>query len=365
VSAPLATQNPNELLPSSPVAEVASGIDALYLSGWADPPGSVFVELARARQAAEESDGPVPFMVGDVEFGVLPRASGKYKYSLVHPQVQLAVTPSEHFPTLRVQPRSELLHGIGPAAALAWCRKIGEELVGDVTWSLSRLDLFCDVQGWEIGGNDRHRFVCRASQLVTYEADGTFTGLVFGHRTTGTIGGRIYDKTLDVARTGKDWWFDVWGDRYEPGRQVLRIEFEVARKALVEFGIDRPEDGLASAAGVWAGLTEDWLSYRTPTRDGTKARWPVDPAWEAIQRATLRAEAVGLQRVRAGKGTGSLRRITPALVGYLARMASLVGTSGLDSSLAALRLVVSDDEIIRGIPFGDRVRQLVEADRYR
>jgi hypothetical protein len=374
--APLPAPTADDLLPLSSVAgspgrpagdlnEVASGVDALYLSGRGDPPQEVFAELAAARQSAEDADGPIPFMVGGVEFGIQPRSFGRYKYSLIHRHVQIGVTPSESLPTLRVQPRSELLHGIGPEAALAWCKQIGTEIVGDVRWSLSRLDLFCDVQGWDLDGDDRHRFVCRAQRLDTHEDGEAFTGLEFGRRTTKTVCARIYDKSLDVANTGKDWWIDKWNDSYDPARQVLRIELEIGRKGLVEFGIDTPEEGLALAPRVWAGGTEDWLTYRTPTADETKSRWPVAPEWEAIQQATLRGDAIGLERVRAGKGTGSLRRITPALVGYLARMASLVGTTEVESSLAALRMVVRDDEIIRGIQFPDRIAALVTEDRFR
>jgi hypothetical protein len=347
------------------LTELASGVDAMYLSGRGDLPPSLVSELAEARRAAEEADGPVPFMFGGVEFGIQPRSFGKYKYSLVHPHVQIGLTKSEKLPTLRVQPRSELLHGIGPQATLEWCQHLGAEELGDVFWSQNRLDLFCDVQGWDLLGDDRHRFVSQARRLDTHEDGEDFTGFEFGRRTTKTVCARIYDKTVDVVRTGKDWWIDKWGPAYDPGRPVLRVEFEIGRKGLVEFGIDRPEDALERAAGVWGGLTEHWLSYRSPTSDQTRSRWPVAPEWEAIQQATLRGDALGLDRVRAGKGTGSLRRITPALVGYFARMASLVGTPDVESSLAALRHVVADDEIVRGIQFSDRVAALAQQDRFR
>ncbi|MEI8148340.1 MAG: hypothetical protein WCG62_04590 [Actinomycetes bacterium] len=350
---------------SGPLVELASGVDAMYLSGRGELPRSLVEELVEGRRAADEAEGPVPFMFGGLEFGIQPRSFGKYKYSLIHSLMQIGVTTSASLPALRVQPRAELLHGLGPEAALSVCRDLGDQELGDVIWSLSRLDLFCDVQGWDLVGDDRHRFVARSRRRDTHEEGDEFTGFEFGRRATKTVCARIYDKTLQITKSGKDWWIDKWGEDYDPSLQVLRVEFEIGRQGLVEFGMEHPEVALCRAAGVWAGLTEDWLSYRSPTSDATKSRWPVAIEWESIQRASLRGDALGLDRVRNGKGAGSLRRITPALVGYLARMAFLAGANDVESSLGALRCVVADDEVVRGIHFSDRVAALVEEDRFR
>ena len=119
-------------------------------------------DLEAGRQAAEGVDGPVPFEFGGVEFGIEPRSMGRYRYSLVHPNAQVGVTLSAKLPTLRVQVRSEFLHAVGPRAALGWCESVAGDAIGDVSWGLGRLDLFCDVQGWSLDGDDRHRFVCKA-----------------------------------------------------------------------------------------------------------------------------------------------------------------------------------------------------------
>lgn len=108
---PLSTQALDLLLPSASVSsrtvrphgevtELASGIDALYLSGRGDLPLSLLTELAEGRQAAEEADGPVPFTFGGVEFGFQPRSFGKYKYSLINPHMQVGV------PQAAAQPRA-------------------------------------------------------------------------------------------------------------------------------------------------------------------------------------------------------------------------------------------------------------------
>lgn len=164
----------DQLLAASPVVrELTSGVDALYLSGRADLSPRLFEVLEDRRTKAQELDEPVPLPVSDLadpvsdlaEWSVEPRAFGKYRYCLVHPAGLIGVTPSEQLPSLRVQPRAELIHGLGPKGTLSYFGRIGELLAGGpVRWSLSRLDPFCDVQDWDLVGDDRHRFVCRAER---------------------------------------------------------------------------------------------------------------------------------------------------------------------------------------------------------
>jgi hypothetical protein len=44
--------------------------------------------------------------------------------------------------------------------------------LGDVHFSVSRVDLFADWQGWALALDDAHRFVCRADTRRTYEVGG-------------------------------------------------------------------------------------------------------------------------------------------------------------------------------------------------
>lgn len=348
------------------VRELASGIDALYLSGRGVLPAQVFETLDAGRREAEQADGPVPFDIGGVEFMIEPRAFGMYRFCLSHRNGWIGVTPSTSLPTLRVQPRSELLHGVGPHGALAFFDAIGSALLnGPVAWSLSRLDLFCDVQGWTLNGEHRHCFVGRATRQDLHEQSMTLTGMEFGRRTTKTVCARIYDKTLQVKDKGLDWWPEVWGDRYDRSTQVLRVEFEIGRVGLKEFDVLTPDAGIERAGALWRSVTSSWLTYRTPTADATRARWPIAPEWVAVQDATIGQGALGIARIRAGRRQGDLRRITPALVGYLARAGALMGCDDLGSTLAAVRVVVERDEIRRGVPFEDRIAACVAEEALR
>ncbi len=348
------------------MVELASGVDAAYLSGRAELPAALFEVLEERRAAATEANSPVPLMLAGEEFGVEPRSFGRYRYRLVHRSGLVGVTPSDRLPALRVQPRAEFLHAVGPAEAFRFFERVGEGLAGGpVAWGLSRLDLFCDLQGWELVGDDRHRFVCRGQARVTHEEGEAFTGFEFGRRSSKTVCARIYDKSHQVESKGLDWWPRVWGDRYDESRPVLRVEFEIGRQGLGEYQVDTPWEGLAAAPRLWASVSSDWLTYRTRTADGTRARWPVAPAWAAVQTVSLRSDAVGMDRVRAGRRHGELRKLLPQLVGYLATTGAIVGTDDLASTLGAVRSLVADDEIRRHVPFEGRVAERVAARAYQ
>jgi hypothetical protein len=233
---------------------------------------------------------------------------------------------------------------------------LGEEL-GACVFTVSRLDLYVDVQGWCPTGDDRCRFVCRGQTLETYEAGGELTGFTFGRRKTGTIVARIYDKTRDADRKGSDFWLDVWGERLDPAKPVFRVEFELARTALREYGLDTLDEVLGAVPALWLSVTSEWLTYRCPTADKTHARWPVAPEWEAVQRASLAEGAFGIERMYEGRSKGSVRRIMRLLTGLLAHYGALVGTEEIEATCAQLVATLRDAEVVSRRSFADRVAE--------
>jgi hypothetical protein len=236
-------------------------------------------------------------------------------------------------------------------------RDLLEGLVGSVYLAASRLDVYSDWQGWDLGVADARRFVCRGSRRDTHEEGEAFTGYEFGRRTTKTVVVRIYDKTLQVRRKGLDWWLHVWGESFNPAERVLRVELELGREGLKSYGVDSAEQAIAAAPRLWAAVTEDWITHRTPTADSTRSRWPTSPEWHVIQGAAMRGDAVGLDRIRQGKQKGELRRTLPQLTGHLAKFAALSGTIDVEDTLAALPWPLADYGVWSGKTFRDRVAE--------
>ena len=312
--------------------ELASGVDALYLSGRAAPPAELLLGLERGKATAAKLSEAVPIELGGEEFLMAGHGWGKYSYCLRHRHGQVGLTASSALPAVRVQPRAEFLHGAGPLSAVAWFEEVLGRAVGPVRFGASRLDLHADWQGWAIDGDDRSRFVCRAERRDLHETDERLMGFEFGRRTTGTVCGRIYDKTAEQVQKGNDYWLQIWGETFDPSVPVYRVEFEFGRQGLVEFDLDTLREAVDAAGALWAWATEHWLTYRSPSSDSNRSRWPVASEWVAVQRASLRAEAHGVERMYQGRGKGELRKLMPVLNGCMAGLAALVGAWGIDEA---------------------------------
>lgn len=264
-----------------------------------------------------------PFQFGALSLSMEPHSWGKYRFCLIHPYFQIGLTDKPSIPAIRVQPRAEFLHGVGARAAAHTIADLLESECGAVQLIVSRVDLFVDVQGWELNGDQRRNFVTRATTRRTFEEGDAFTGLQFGSRSTGTASGRIYDKTRDILRTGADYWKDLWGGAFDPTLPVLRVEFELGRALLREFGLTTPDEVLDATGSLWSYCSSKWLKLCVPTNDATRARWPLAPEWESIRRATIGEDSCGLRRAYQGKQRGEMGKTLPGLVGSLARFGAL------------------------------------------
>lgn len=337
------------------LTELASGVDALYLSGWSSLRRETIEQLTGARAHAEASTDPVYTEFGNVEWQMRSRAFGKHHFWLTGEFGQLGVTTSESLPTFRIQPKAEFLHGLGSDESVEWVHRILEAECGPTLLTVSRIDLHADLQGWKLIGDDRRRFVCQAASRILHEEGETFTGFEFGRRTSKTVCCRIYDKTVEMAAKGTDYWLDIWGASYVDVLPVVRVEFEIHRSALREYGVDTPEDVLAASGALWADLTASWLTYRDPTSDETRSRWPVASEWDQVRRARLADGAFGISRMREGRNRGDLRRLLPALVGYLAKFAAISGAEDWRQTADKLSMALPRYCIERGVPFRDRI----------
>lgn len=334
---------------------LASGLDALYLSGTAELRSSLVSLLeARRESASVQGNVQVPMGVGPEGLTVGWGPWGQYRFRLDHPNATIGLTQSANLPQVRIQPRAELLHAVGPEGVIEWCDEFAATVLATpVVWQVSRVDLFADVQGWDIVAADRRRFAARANARQTYEEGDDLTSLQWGSGKS--IRARIYDKTVETRKSGKDWWPSVWGSAYDPAQHVIRVEYEVKRNALREFSLHSPEQILTARPMLWKYLTENWLSLREPSGDSNVSRRPVDPDWIAIQGAHLDSAGIGKDLVRSGSLSGDLRKIIPALVGYATRFGALAGAVTLDDLLDVLHDMMVDDERVRGVSVEERL----------
>lgn len=325
--------------------ELASGVDALYASSKNVVPRQFYEELlALKSMALDPATSLVASHFAGEHFDVGGYNWGKYPVFLEHEFGRIGFIQSEHLPGVRLQIRSKLLHALGPGKALAWFSEKLEEMDIRTAWTLSRLDLFADFQGWDPTSDDGKRFVCRASDMTRHVVRKHFSGFTFGRRKSGTITARIYDKTLELQKTNNGWVEDLWRGRRDPLLPVWRTEFEFSSTLLRQVGIASAEQGLAQANDLWAYATDKWLTFRDISEDSNKSRWPISREWEAIQGASLRGDSLGIERIRAGESVASIRRLTPGLRGYVTSVGARLGAEDLGSAMDAAYRVLADDE---------------------
>ncbi|MDW3213117.1 MAG: hypothetical protein R8G01_03910 [Ilumatobacteraceae bacterium] len=340
--------------PSAPV-ELASGIDALYLSARGTVPQMLLDELEQHRTTAHDTETPVDTTLGGYLVRVLGSGWGKYRYCAQHELARIGITHSERLPAVRIQPTALALHSLGPAQTVLFVRNLLDAAgVVDATLSVSRLDLHSDWQHLPIDADERTSFVTYSDRRALYEVDDQLTGLNFGKR-GGAVYARVYDKTRESTDHGHDYWPKLWGPAFDPNLPVIRIEFEFTRDGLREFGVNTPEEAFDMTGALWAYATHQWLTLRIPSGDETRSRWPLDPRWAAVQRSSLVGASIPAERIRAGEHAGTLRKMLPALVGYLTGAALPLGTHDIDDTLDALvpHLVAHSQQT--GVSFADRI----------
>ena len=243
-----------------------------YLSGRAELSTGLVEALEERRSAAAEADAPAPLMVAGEEFGVEPRSLGNYRYRLMHHTGLVGVTASERLPALRVQPRSEFLHAVGPVEVLRFFEASGS------IWRAGRCTGAC--LDWTCSAT------CRAGRCTATTGTGscveaqverlTRTARPSPVSSSAGVPARRCARGSTTSRTRWNGRASTGGRRCgatattNPGRCYASSSRSDGRD-WVSIGVDSPSQGLEAASRLWASVTDDWLSYRTPTADGTKS----------------------------------------------------------------------------------------------
>ncbi len=151
----------------------------------------------------------------------------------------------------------------------------------------------------------------------------------------GTVQLRIYDKSAEVARDGKKPWFwKLWG--IDPCPDVWRVEFQLRRPALKQYGVNSLPELDAKIGGIWKDLTERWFSLRLPGEENTERR-TVDPFWEKVKSCAERfGPATAVKRDLSGSDATSIEWHLSHIDGCLASIAARRGIHNRQDALQEL-----------------------------
>ena len=323
------------------VRVLASGIDSLYLSFRGKVPEGRLEALEILRDAAQRDGSPVPISFPDRNAVVRPNGWGHYRYWVHCSDFEVFVARGDKLPPAYVQLRSHYLHTVDVREAVATVEAFVRRWIADGMEppTVSRMDLYADFQGWLPVETDYHRFVTRGRKSTAYveplqaHFEGSrFTGFRIGKQ--GVVA-RLYDKTLEIRSTGKDWVHDIWaGAGWDDMQPIWRLEFQLGRQVLAETDLRKPQGVLDARSELWAYATTKWLSLRTPSANGQRYRWPVAEEWRALQQALLdcpRSPAIR-HRIREHDELVLVR----GAAGYLTSLAALHDRPSLEWTLALL-----------------------------
>jgi hypothetical protein len=294
--------------PPSPTFQLLRfGIDSLYLSY----PGTLSHEWERDLENLKgiaQSDDPGERATAQVEIGghlfeVKDKGKRRYPYVLVDNcyHLQISRSSAKSLPLAYVQLCSELLTALSVTDAEQALRFIVNTLGRvDGDTQISRVDLFADfVSDVSMESWHRDAWVTRAQDIDTYSRQRTFTGWSIG--LGGVIGARLYDKTLELKKSRKEYLKPLWSAAgWEPHQSVWRLEFQFRREVLKELGVATLPSLLNQLAGLWHYATGSWLRLTVPNpQDQTQTRWQNHPLWDQLTGVPWGSmDGVGLGRLR-------------------------------------------------------------------
>ena len=283
------------------------GVDSLYLSY----PGQLASEwdqrltgLKLAAQSQEETqEAKAQVKIGEHLFEVKGKGGERFSFVLVDNcfHIQLSGYNSHALPLAYVQLSSELLTTLSVQEAVSSLSTIIKSF-GLVTGEpqISRVDLFVDFTSpVEMNSWDQSAWVTRAHNIASYSLRRRFSGWSIGMG--GVMGARLYDKTLELEKSKKDYLKPLWKMAgWDEESPVWRLEFQYKRDVLKELGVLEMKHLIKHCGGLWSYAASDWLRLTVPNPDDTnQTRWNNHPLWSDLAAVNWNnRQASPLSRIR-------------------------------------------------------------------
>ncbi len=318
--------------------EVFKGIDSLYVSFKGTLKEGVKERLEEKKKLAQSEDekeqASARMMLDDHCFEVSDRGTKWYSFILVDNWYHLQISGSKRqkLPQVYVQVSSELLTCYGLDNAIINLRKIVQMLMETIEEeTISRMDIFADfVTDKELEGIEKVSWVTRAQKTHKYWKGDIFTGWTIGQG--GEILARLYDKTVEIEKSHKDYFKEIWEKQgWDTFQRIWRLEFQLRRELLGQMKINTFLSLTEKVNDVWRYVTQDWLRLAIKDNTLNRTRWKTNPLWEKIQAV----------RFNDGKFTGIVREVNKSRIpsdktlfqngiGYITAFAAREGFESVD-----------------------------------
>lgn len=277
------------------------GVDTLHLSYY----GILNLDRLSSYDSSREllDDSKRLFDIWDLTYQLLPHGMGRFYYVFKNDYFLIKVSrKNSSFVSLSIQVKSYAFNHLGEDVFSA-IEKIRDFFFLSVERvSVSRLDLYCDFQTREdMQLLNRMNVVSRSSSVAFYYDSVRLSGVVVGAGRE--ISFRLYNKTLEAAKMGKEWSVKRYYDLpyYEPSSLIWRAEFQIKTVQSIFEGFTY-ENMRERFSEIWSYLTKKWLRFSAPCGDRSHTtRWRPLSWWAMISAQFGDCSTLSARRVCSSK----------------------------------------------------------------
>lgn len=248
------------------------GVDSLYVSYYLDMAtgrldwDDLAFQKERLKRTRDEKFSEIE--LGSERFALQPY--GRHPYSYVLSNKAFQVSLGEHIkPGCHVHFLSEALWQYGVNGVLErfdeWSRSMDFRATQPETVSRADWAFDYDLPTVDFVPDD---FVSRARKNSIWRENRCLQTVTFG---SGDTVVRVYDKVAEIGqKSGKAWFFELWGQQQD----VWRIEFQLRRERLRQAGINTTQELKDFQNDLLRELATSHTTLRCPNDDGNRSRYP-------------------------------------------------------------------------------------------
>lgn len=259
---------------------------------------------------------------GGLDFLVYPTGVSKYKYLITNDMFTITINErgkGDPYPNVRVKVSSFVLW-----QKEDWhqaLQKVLEEILEVEREIVSRVDIAVDFIGRDMVISDMEDVISRSRKRNVWFDTKELESIYFGS-SNAFIKLRIYNKSKEILQhnSQKKWFFDLWeesGFKNEVEKNnVWRVEFQLRRKALIEWGVGNYKSFLTALADIYKYLTHDWAKF-CDVNESNISRSEVREWWAVIQGVDFGSRSY-IKRERTRKV--NVKALKASAVGFIASL---------------------------------------------
>jgi len=266
------------------------GIDSLYLSYQGELSEDGENRLSDLKELAQSEDprkqDQAQLSIGDHLFKVSDKGQKPFAFVLDDNWFRIAISKrsSKSMPLAYIQISSEVLTFTPIDEITRDLEFILNTLSRKVSKpKVSRVDLFTDfITQQNLDDIDITHWVTRTTLFNKHYIRPHFSGWSIGYK--GDISARLYDKTLEIKKSGKDYLIPIWlGAGWNREQKVWRLEFQYKLEILKILQSASLDSLLLNQGPLWRYACHDWLRLSLPNEnDSNTSRWPLHPLWASL-----------------------------------------------------------------------------------